>query len=332
MWHLALWAGDQAQLGIDDLGGLFQPGILGFSARHCEADPVYPELREGKLGWDSSWSKVLLELLLGSSAVPAAIHRCNQWSGRKSEITADKPAAATEIGGVGDGAEHGAVMQSNPDCLVNWAHLSKVHFNVAQRGAARGETECWPISWLTLKWIQGSRCMSSSGLRGWHRPQVEKPARLEGQEGTAGSPGEMAPAKVTSDEERGKTGASKDEGLKTDLMFAGCDLDLLCLTPQTEGSGVPQLHCTSSSLCRGHCPLKGSLPSPRKVTPNPISVSQGQTNRFRAFPRFQSRAVRVESWPGHLLVGLGTEGGGHSPCQCHAALCGCRGQGLGALQ
>lgn len=107
-----------------------------------------------------------------------------------------------EIGGVGDGAEDGAARQSNPDCLVNWAHLNKVHFNAAQHGG----TERWLISWevLALKWIQGSCCMSSSGLRGWHRPQVEKPARLEGQEGTAGSPGEMAPAKVTSDEETGK--------------------------------------------------------------------------------------------------------------------------------
>lgn len=69
--------------------------------------------------------------------------------------------------------------------------------------------------------------MSSSGLRGWHRPQVAKPVSLEGQEG-----------KVTSDEERGKTGASKDEGPEPDLLFAGCDLDLLCLTPQTEGSAV----------------------------------------------------------------------------------------------
>lgn len=81
--------------------------------------------------------------------------------------------------------------------------------------------------------------MSSSGLRGWHRPQVEKPTRLEGQEGAGGSPGEMALVKITSDEERGKTGPSKDEGLKTDLLFAGCDLDLLCLTPQTEGPGLP---------------------------------------------------------------------------------------------
>lgn len=106
--------------------------------------------------------------------------------------------------------------------------------------------------------------MSSSGLRGWHRPQVEKPVRLEGQEGTAGSPGEMAPAKVTSDEELGKTGASKDEGPKTDLLFAGCDLELLCLTPQTGGSAVPGLPCTGSSSCRGHCLLKGSLPSPQR--------------------------------------------------------------------
>lgn len=60
-----------------------------------------------------------------------------------------------------------------------------------------------------LKWIQGSRCVSNSGLRGRHRPQVEKPARLEGQEGAGGSPGEMALAKVTSDEERGKLGQAK---------------------------------------------------------------------------------------------------------------------------
>lgn len=41
---------------------------------------------------------------------------------------------------------------------------------------------------------------------------------------------------------------------------------------------------------------------------------------------------RVESFPGHPLLGLGTAGGGRSLCQGHAALWGCRGQGLGALQ
>lgn len=88
--------------------------------QHCEADLVCPELREGNLGWDSWWSEVLLELLLPFTR--------NQWAGRKSKITAAKPAAATELGGVGEGAEDGAVMQSNADCLVNRAHLSKVHF------------------------------------------------------------------------------------------------------------------------------------------------------------------------------------------------------------
>lgn len=125
MWHSALWVGIRHSLDLTPLEALSK---LGFSARHCEADLVYPELREGKLGWDSSWSEVLLELLLGASALLAAVQRRNQRSGRKSKITADKPAAATEIGGVGDGAEDGAVMQSNPDCLVNWARLNKVHF------------------------------------------------------------------------------------------------------------------------------------------------------------------------------------------------------------
>lgn len=43
-----------------------------------------------------------------------------------------KFAADTEIGGVGDHDEDRAVMQSNPDRLVNWAHLNKVHFNTAK--------------------------------------------------------------------------------------------------------------------------------------------------------------------------------------------------------
>lgn len=43
-----------------------------------------------------------------------------------------KFAADTEIGGVGDHDEDRAVMQSNPDCLVNWAYLNKVHFNTAK--------------------------------------------------------------------------------------------------------------------------------------------------------------------------------------------------------
>lgn len=85
--------------------------------------------------------EVLLELLLGSGAVPAAIHRRNQWSGRKSEITADKPAAATEICGVGDGAGDGAAMQSNPHRLVN--HLNKAHLKCS----AWRNRECWQMSW-----------------------------------------------------------------------------------------------------------------------------------------------------------------------------------------
>lgn len=95
------------------------------------ADLVYPELREGKLGWHSWWSEVLLELLLGGGAVPTAAHHCNQRPGRKSKIPADKPMAATGIGGVGDGAEGRAVTQSSADCLVNWAQLNKVRFNTA---------------------------------------------------------------------------------------------------------------------------------------------------------------------------------------------------------
>lgn len=87
--------------------------------------------------------------------------------------------------------------------------------------------------------------MSSSGLRGWHRPQVEKAARLEGQEGAGGGPGEMAAARVTSDEEWGETGVRKDEGPKPDLLFAGWDLALLCLAPQTEAQAWPD--CTSQA-------------------------------------------------------------------------------------
>lgn len=43
-----------------------------------------------------------------------------------------KFAADKEIGGVGDHDEDRAVMQSNLDCLVNWAHLNKVHFNTVK--------------------------------------------------------------------------------------------------------------------------------------------------------------------------------------------------------
>lgn len=131
--------------------------------------------------------------------------------------------------------------------------------------------------------------------------------------------------RVTSDEERGKTGPSKDESPQTDLLFAGCDLELLCLSPQTEGPGLPRLLCTGSSLCRGCSLLWGSSASPRKVTPNPISARHGQTHRFRAFPRFQSGAVWVKSFPG--LVGLGTEGGGTARASAPVGL---QGPGLGS--
>lgn len=74
---------------------------------------------------------------------------------------------------------------------------------------------------------------------------MEKRVRLEGQEGAGGGPGEMAAARVTSDEERGETGARKDEGPKPDLLLAGCGLALLCLTPQTEAQAG--LDCTAQA-------------------------------------------------------------------------------------
>lgn len=158
--------------------------------------------------------------------------------------------------------------------------------------------------------------MSSSGLRGWHRPQMEKPARLEGQEGAGGSPGVMAPAKVTSDKERGKSGASKDESPETNLLFAGCDLELLRLTPQTEGSGaLIALHkqLLVQSL------LQGSSASPRKVTPNPVPASQDKSIPCLSMTPERGCAAGV-------LPRAQREG------DTPRALWGCRGQGLGALQ